>query len=201
MPLHSKKHITNGIVALWRIEESKDELLDMLPLNWQANLDLAHVKRHNLAARVLANTVCPDFDILEKDEFGKPYFESEDHKISITHAGDYAGFMLTEKKDCGMDMEQITGRIRRITKKFVREDEEGFLRQGLNGMYAIWCAKEAMYKYYGLKSLDFKEHMKLHPSQLNTQGTLSGVIHKKQYIKELDLDYEFFDDYLLIHTT
>lgn len=173
----------------------------MLPLSWQANLDLERVSRHNLAARVLAHTVCPGFDILEKDEYGKPYFDSEDHKISITHAGDYAGFMLTKKRDCGLDMEQITGRIRRIAKKFIREDEEAFLEQDLKGMYAIWCAKEAMYKYYGLKSLDFKEHMKLHPSELKIQGTLSGIIHKKEYMKELDLDYEFFDDYLLIHTT
>lgn len=172
----------------------------MLPASWQANLDLDKVSTHNLAARVLARTVCPDFDILEKDEYGKPYFESEDHKISITHAGDYAGFMLTEKRDCGIDMEKLTDRVRRIVSKFVRPDEEEYLEQDLRGMYAIWCAKEAMYKYYGLKALDFREHMKLNTALLDTQGTLLGSIHKGEYWQHLELEYEFFDDYLLIHT-
>ncbi|MGB0850645.1 MAG: 4'-phosphopantetheinyl transferase family protein [Bacteroidia bacterium] len=201
MPLHSKKHIKNGIVALWFIEESKNDLWELLPNAWQDSLDYNKVSRHNLAARVLANQVCPDFDILEKDEYGKPYFESEDHKISITHAGDYAGFMFTEKRDCGIDMEEITERIRRIAPKFIREDEQQFLNQDLKGLYAVWCAKEAMYKYYGLKSLDFKKHMKLDYAEIAQEGTLKGHIEKGEYSRELDLNYSFIDNYLLIHTT
>lgn len=200
MPLHTKKHIKNGIVALWHITESKEELIDLLPLSWQANLDLDRVSTHNLAARVLAHTVCPEFSILEKDEYGKPYFDSEHHKISITHAGEYAGFMFTEKRDCGLDMEEITERVRRIQSKFVREDEEAFLAEDLRGLFMIWCAKEAMYKYYGLKSLDFKQHMKLDYEILQDSGTLIGHIDKDDYSRTLELDYTFFDNYLILHT-
>lgn len=200
MPLHTKKHIKNGKVALWHITESKEELENMLPSTWLDSLDLSKVRKHNLAARVLAHHVMPDFAPLEKDEYGKPYFESANHEISITHAGDYAGFMLTENRVCGIDMEQITDRIRRIQSKFVREDEEQFLLENLRGLYAIWCAKEAMYKYYGLKALDFKEHMRLEYKPLEQKGTLKGHIHKNEYQKTLELDYEFFEDYLILHT-
>lgn len=201
MPIHSKKNIIDGVVALWRIEESKNELIELLPKSWRANLNLEKVSEHNLAARVLAKTVCPDFDILEKDEYGKPYFDSEDHKISITHAGEYAGFMFTKKRDCGIDMEHITDRIRRLAHKFIREDEKHYLDQELKGMYAVWCAKEAMYKHYGLKALDFKEHMKLHSERLSTNGIFRGSIHKNEYWEEIEMEYSFFDDYLLVHTT
>jgi phosphopantetheinyl transferase len=200
VPLHTKKHIKNGKVALWHITESKDELIDLLPLSWQANLDMEKVSVHNLAARVLAHTVCPDFDILEKDEYGKPYFDSEDHKISITHAGDYAGFMYTMRRDCGLDMEKITERVRRIQSKFVREDEEAFLTDDLRGLYMLWCAKEAMYKYYGLKSLDFKKHIKVDYQSLAENGTLTGYIDKGEYSRTLELEYTFFDNYLILHT-
>ena len=200
MPLYSKKQINNGIVALWDIKETKEELLEMIPNNWLKNLDVEKLSTHNLAARVLANSVCPDFDILEKDEYGKPYFESSEHKISITHAGEFAAFQFKEIEDCGIDMEQITNRIERIVSKFIREDEQDFLQHHHNGMYAVWCAKEALYKYYGLKSLDFKEHLKLEYQPLQKQGILKGYIEKDDYYKELDLSYEFFDEYLLIHT-
>ena len=172
----------------------------MLPQAWLDKLDLDKVSRHNLAARVLANQVSPDFAPLEKDEYGKPYFDSEDHKISITHAGEYAGFMYTKERDCGLDMEEITERVRRIQSKFVREDESAFLADDLRGLYMIWCAKEAMYKHYGLKSLDFKKHMKLDHRRLEESGTLVGHISKDKYSRTLDLEYAFFDNYLILHT-
>ncbi|HAY89493.1 MAG TPA: hypothetical protein DCY51_08640 [Bacteroidetes bacterium] len=201
MPLHTKKHIKNGIVALWHITETKEELQEMLPQAWLDKLDLTKVSRHNLAARVLAHQVSPDFAPLEKDEYGKPYFDSEDHKISITHAGEYAGFIQTEKRECGIDMEEITERVRRIQSKFMREDEEPFLAEGLPGLFAVWCAKEAMYKHYGLKALDFKQNMRLDYQKLAEKGRLTGHIFKEDYTVTLTLDYEFFENYLILHTT
>ena len=200
MPLYTKKHIKNGKVALWHITETKEELTSLLPLSWQANLDMDNGSVHNIAARVLAHTVCPDFDILEKDEYGKPYFDSEDHKISITHSGKFAGFMYTKERDCGLDMEEITERVRRIQSKFVREDEAAFLADDLRGLYILWCAKEAMYKHYGLKSLDFKKHMKLDYQKLTETGKLIGHIVKDEYSRTLELEYSFFDNYLILHT-
>lgn len=173
----------------------------MLPISWLEKLDLERVSRHNLAARVLAHTVCPDFNILEKDEYGKPYFESSEHKISLSHAGDFAAFQLNEKDDCGIDMEQITRRIERIKDKFMREDEQSYLDYGLRGMYLVWCAKEALYKYYGLKALDFRKHMKVDFTSLEqNSGTFTGHINKEKYQKSLLLDYVFFDDYLMVNT-
>jgi 4'-phosphopantetheinyl transferase len=200
VPLHTKKHINNGIVALWHITETKDELIDLLPESWQANLDMDHVQPHNLAARVLAHTVCPEFNILEKDAYGKPYFDSADAKISITHAGEYAAFMLANTRDCGIDMEQITERVRRIQSKFVRMDEEAFLAHDLRGLYMLWCAKEALYKFYGLKSIDFKKHLKVDYQPIEESGILLGHIEKDDYSKTLELNYEFFDNYLILHT-
>ncbi len=201
MPLHTKKHIKGGIVALWHITETKEELQSLLPKTWLDALDLGKVRTHNLAARVLAHQVKPDFSPIEKDEHGKPYFESANHKISITHAGEYAGFMLTEKRECGIDLEEITERVRKIGNKFMRADEELFLKEDLRGLYTLWCAKEAMYKYYGLRELDFKNHMKLDYQKLAEKGTLTGHILKNDYTITLELDYEFFDNYLILHTT
>lgn len=172
----------------------------MVPSKWIEGVNIEKLSRHNLAARVLAHQVCPDFEILEKDEYGKPYFESSNHKISISHAGEFAAFQLKENEDCGIDMEELTERIKRIATKFVRSDEEELMNLGLNGLYLIWCAKEAMYKYYGLKALDFKANMKVDFINVEGSGSFIGHIKKGDYYKRLVLDYSFFENYLMVNT-
>ena len=108
--------------------------------------------------------------------------------------------MFTKKRDCGIDMEEITERIQRIQGKFMRPDEEAFLADDLKGLYMLWCAKEAMYKYYGFKALDFKQHIKLDYAPLQENGTLIGHIHKDDYLRTIELEYSFFDNYLILHT-
>ncbi|MFY0644842.1 MAG: 4'-phosphopantetheinyl transferase superfamily protein [Bacteroidia bacterium] len=200
MPLHSKEQLKHGIVALWEITESFDQLRLQVPESWLEGVNLLKLSKHNLAARALANTVCPGFKLLEKDEFGKPYFESAEYQISISHAGKYAAFMLHREGDCGIDMEKITDRIIPITSKFIREDEQAFAELGLRGMFMVWCAKEALYKLYGRKALDFKTHLKVHFQEMKESGILHGEINKGDYQKKVDLQYRFIEDYLIVHT-
>lgn len=173
----------------------------MIPEEWLNGIDTSKLSKHNLAARTLANEVCPGFDILEKDEYGKPYFDSAKHKISITHSGKFAGFLLNEVGECGIDMEQITPRIKPLGSKFIRQDEESYSELGIEGMYMVWCAKEALYKYYGLKALDFKEHLRVEPlDKIEQSGQFKGFIQKESYNRVVDLNYEFIDEYLVVYT-
>jgi hypothetical protein len=57
-----------------------------------------------------------------------------------------------------------------------------------------------MYKYYGLKALDFKANLQLQFEPFDQEGTLQGIISKNEYKKAMNLHYQFFDEYLLIHT-
>jgi 4'-phosphopantetheinyl transferase len=188
------------MVALWRIEESKDNLFSMLPQPWKDQLNYNQLSPHNIAARILAHKLCPDFDCFEKDSFGKPYFESKNLKISITHSGNFAGFMYTSDDSCGIDIELISDRINRIKHKFLGEKENQFESLGLKGLYLVWCAKEALYKYYGLKGLDFKKNLKVDYTSIQTSGEITGRISKEDFQITLNLHYQFFDEYLLIHT-
>ena len=67
-------------------------------------------------------------------------------------------------------------------------------------MYAVWCAKEALYKYYGMKALDFKDHLRLEYSPLKKSNRLTGYISKDTYFKKLDLWYEHWENYIIVHT-
>jgi hypothetical protein len=48
--------------------------------------------------------------------------------------------------------------------------------------------------------LDFKAHLKLQFEPFEKEGNLKGIISKNEYKITMDLHYQFFDEYLLIHT-
>ena len=68
-------------------------------------------------------------------------------------------------------------------------------------MYLVWCAKEALYKYYGLKALDFKNNLRVAPiDRIKENGSLIGYIDKDEYHSEVQMRYEFIEGYLVVYT-
>jgi phosphopantetheinyl transferase len=98
----------------------------------------------------------------------KPYLVDEKYHFSISHCGNYAGVIASNSHRVGIDIELISPRIYNIFHKFVNEDEKVFLKEWepLTQMHLqlttiLWSAKEALFKWYGLGQVDFKEHMQL----------------------------------------
>lgn len=79
----------------------------------------------------------------------------------------------TESKNCwvlwganvnkaiGVDIESVRPQIEKIKSKFCRPEELEFCKTPIE-MLLIWSAKEAMYKAYGRKAIDFREQMLVH---------------------------------------
>ena len=41
-------------------------------------------------------------------------------------------------------------------------------------LLAIWSAKEAMYKAFGKKEVDFQKHMQILPFEISTEGVITA---------------------------
>src|ERR1043165_442364 len=186
MPIHEIKTLSEGtILALWKIKESKAELQEMLnhlihdvskTLNQRESAGI-----HWLASRVLLQEIFLEQKVhIHKNEFNKPRLEIDGKKyfVSITHSHDFAGVMVSDKHEVGLDIEKIDERINRVAHKFINEDENKFIVNEKAVLYKTltWSAKEAMYKVYGLKELDFKENMTVLPFELQNQGFFEGRI-------------------------
>lgn len=162
--------------------------------------------KHWLASRLLIKTLLPDGEIvLLKDQFNKPHLlvNGVEHFISITHSHDFAAVIISEVKKVSLDMEQIDQRINRVGHKFTREDELAYLNADhLTGMQTIlWSAKETLYKYYGLKELDFKEHLLIAPFIWQTSPMeITGHIHKNGLHIELTIHVEAVENYVLTYS-
>ncbi len=96
-------------------------------------------------------------------EFRKPYLEGRDEKISVSHSHDRLVVFMNTREETGVDIELLRDKVLNIRHKFLSESEKHFAGDDIETLISIWAAKEAMYKVYGRKQLDFRRHLKVDP--------------------------------------
>jgi len=137
---------------------------------------------------------------LFKDEAGKPHLRDSVFHISISHTTNYAA-AIAHPNPCGVDVQRIVPRIRRLAGKFVGPGEQIQLTPEfeLLQLHLIWSAKEAMYKAFGRRQLDFKEHLFVDFGVFNAATTSGTAFLKKAKVEMLfDLNFKVFDEFVLV---
>ncbi|MBY0245329.1 MAG: 4'-phosphopantetheinyl transferase superfamily protein [Sphingobacteriaceae bacterium] len=210
MPIILKKTLSEDCVfGIWKIEESSEELTASLQLNAEELNTLAGIKsesrlKHWLAVRVLLRSLLATdaYIVCENDADGKPFLPDYKNFISFSHSGDYAAVMLSKKQSVGIDIEQIKHRIKGVKHKFLTDLELAQKQIGDNtcGLYVCWCAKEAIYKWYGKKGLDFKQHIHIKPFKLKKDGALEALVILPSGTETLQVNYfKTSDDYMVAY--
>lgn len=193
--------------AIWKIEESSEELLSKLQLSEFERAQLSRLNKgkrtlHWLATRVLLRQLLQMDDYIQcvPDENGKPYLPDFDLEISLTHSFDYAAAMLSDKGPCGIDLELVKDKVIRIKEKFLKPEELEFIEDSthqVEQLYACWCAKEAVYKLQGAKGVSFLQDMTILPFQYTPQGVLHLTLTKNGVDTTYPVYYERFNEYML----
>lgn len=207
MPLILKKNITpEGVWGLWDITEPESYFLNQLDLTVIEKANLDQIKGHRrlqwLAARCLLHLLSERHlrgEVL-KDEFGKPFLSGADWDISLSHSNDMAG-VAAYPKPIGIDVQKIVPKIERIAHKYLNAYEAANIRyrNRLEYLHLYWGAKEAMYKAYGRKSIDFKGHMNIAPFTFNAKGgKMVGTLQKENIHIKFDIDYELFGPLVVV---
>lgn len=191
--------------ALWKIEESAEELLQQLKLDTHELAKLARLSKgkrtlHWLATRVLLRYLLKtqDYIACPSDEHGKPYLPDYPYALSLTHSYEYAGVMLSLKGECGIDLEIVKDKVLRIKEKFLKKEELAFIPENhIEQLYACWCAKEAIYKLQGNRGVSFLENMTIAPFTYQDQGVLTLRLDRNASSTSYQVFYEKFGDYML----
>ncbi|MFI5134797.1 MAG: 4'-phosphopantetheinyl transferase family protein [Chitinophagales bacterium] len=211
MPLLLKRTAAEQTqLGIWKIEESADWFRSQLMLDERENalIDSIHhpqKKLHWLSSRLLLRLLLGNpsvFIHLESDERGKPVVHNFPVNLSISHSFDLSVLLLSEKFNTGVDIEKIDKKIERIKQKFLRSDELSSISDNhrLEHLFTLWCAKEAMYKWYGKRQLDFRENLFVNPFQFTPAGNIKGIIRKNSFEKELNISFEKLDSYIMAYT-
>lgn len=162
--------IISGVVKLrfWHITESRNELTSLCLAKGIKSDHVTVVKSDKRACEMLAVLLLVhDFDNkweLSHNEDGAPYIMNQlGTFISITHSGNVV-CVATSPLPFGIDIEMNTEKIMRVRKKFLNEDELHYFPEddSLHHMMA-WTAKEAVYKAFSTKGLDFRNSIRLKP--------------------------------------
>lgn len=192
--------------AIWKIEESAEDLLSKLQLDEAEQNKLQQLSKgkrtlHWLATRVLLRYLLqiPEYIQCPSDANGKPYLPDFPYEISLTHSYEYAGVMLSTQGVCGIDLEIIKDKVLRIQDKFLKTEELAFIQEEyrVEQLYACWCAKEAVYKLQGNKGVSFLENMTIKPFVYTPQGVMTLDLFKDNQTSTFEVYYEKFQEYML----
>ena len=209
MPLYIHKNIQpEGELGLWKIAESEIFFWQKMQFTEEEEEQISQIKGggrrlewlsvryllHIMSGREKRGTVL-------KDEMGKPYLENSKYQISISHSNGIAAAIASPNL-VGIDIQKIVSKIGRIAHKYMRDVEMDSLHPitRIPHLHVYWGAKEALYKAYGRKKLDFKDHILIEPFDLDfSDGKCKGKVLKGDYEKDFDVFYELYENYVLVY--
>jgi phosphopantetheinyl transferase len=208
VPLIFQRNLkSEGELALWKIQEEEAFFLERLDLFPREQLILEGLKGHRrlewLSSRWLLHLMSGRRvrAACLKDEFGKPYLENSFFEISISHSREFV-VVMAGPHPVGIDIQKLVGKIDSIAHKFLREEEAASLngQDRLEHLHVYWGAKEALYKAYGRRQLDFREHIHIEPFEFNLRvGSCTGWVQKEDFHETFELRYEQIGEYILVY--
>ena len=194
------------LYAIWQISESVDELRSAISLRegeeilYQSFVAESR-KKQWLAYRLLIRTLLMPHDFpVEYDQSGKPSLAGSDFHISVTHTEDLAAVIISRHARVGIDIEKIKSRIIKVRDKFLHTEESAFIQKEkeLEQLTLAWCAKEALYKLYGQRNLDFRENIRVAlPAEAGQKFT--AEIRFVGKIDKYQLHSELIGSYILVY--
>ncbi|MBR8534823.1 4'-phosphopantetheinyl transferase superfamily protein [Carboxylicivirga sediminis] len=192
-------------VAVWKIEESVGQLKHLLGVSAKDEavvnaFRLDKRKQEWLASRLLLKEILGFYPELIYVENGKPTLANGSSYISISHTDGFAAVSMSDQPTA-IDIEKCQARVEKVASRFVHPDEASYIenKKKLNYLTLLWSAKEALYKYYNVYGVIFKEQFKIHPFQLSTEGDLLCDFVNQNTLSKLQLTYLANEAYTLVY--
>lgn len=186
-------------IRVWHITEDESFFLEKVTL--QKNISHPHKRLQHLAGRYLLAHLFPDFphELIEIADTRKPFLPGEMYHFSISHCGNYAAAFVSRNERVGIDIEIITPKVELIKNKFLNEEElqnQSYLTLSMpyhHWLTLLWSCKEAIFKWYGEGTVDFREH--LHIISVDKETVQVKLL--KGQPQHLTIQYKFFDSMVL----
>lgn len=203
MPLYRIFREDDLLVGIWKADETIDRLLSLLhdlSLYREKLTNLSEKRKHEwLSVRVLLKTLCGEEKKIAYHPSGRPYLEDESAHISISHTRGYVAVALHPFREVGLDIEQYGERVKKVSSRFIRPDEEYTMTKG-DEIYALllhWSAKETLFKLMGTAEVDFIKHLHILPFVPAEEGTFNAREYRTEQQSCYLVHYFTHPDYVL----
>ena len=202
--LYLKEHITSSTyLAIWKMEESKEELLPLLShhewIDHTYSIKSEVRVREILTARILIKELTGDEKEVCYNNSGKPSFADNSYHISISHTKGYVAVAINKDKHIGLDIEYISEKVKRVQSRFISETEYIDKDNELTHLLLHWSAKEAMFKFIDVEGVNFLSNLfvwKFMPQK--DSGTFQASETRTQKTYKFDAHYKIDKDFVLV---
>ena len=167
MPLIKSITVPNGLLSVWQITESSDELLSFFTPVEKDDTEFQKFtyekrKAEWLAARVLLKQMVGSFFQIYYTESGKPLLDHPVYKqISISHSRDFVAVLVHQQQAVGIDIESMNRNYAPISKRYLSEIELQHVNEDPLLQCIYWCAKEAVFKLVEEEGIDFRKQIEV----------------------------------------
>ena len=141
MPLYRKYKQGDLTVAVWKVDETVEQLRSMFHQfsiyeAGYARFSAEKRKQEWLAVRVLLKEILGEEKEIAYHPSGKPFLKDNSLHISFSHTHGYVAVALHPSAEVGVDIEQYGTRVQRVASRFIREDEKISIESG-DEIYAL----------------------------------------------------------------
>ena len=172
-----------GTLALWKLQEHSEELIEKCKLTNEETKRLSNIsfeprRQEFLATRILLQQLLGESTTIMYTEAGKPFLKDLNQTISISHSKDFACLFLSEK-EIGVDIERTDRRIEKISKRFLHSKEKEFIESLPDQQFAMilyWAAKEAIFKCSPSQGIQFNEQIFIPPFDIENNTQFKGQL-------------------------
>ncbi len=191
-------------VGIWQIEETVEELLEMLPPEadyaTQIKQFTSTVRRREwLAARVLLQEMCGQYKEIAYMASRRPYLKDGSYRISISHTKGYVAVMLSKTYQVGVDIEYLSNRVKHLRHRFLSYEENKMIQpeRETEHLLVCWCTKETLFKLLGKIGVRFSYDLRIQPFTLAYRGTLQAQEMLTPEKRVYTIDYLVCKDYVV----
>lgn len=166
MPFYQSLQVGSSEVFLWKVIESKEELLSAVSLSdvetlYLQSLTSVRRKQEWLSVRALLRQQISKSSQILYSPWGVPSLSDKRENISISHNKEFAVVALNPFCKIGVDVECKDRNFEKVVFRYTVSEElqplHHLSRQEL--LCLIWCAKEAAFKTLEEEGVEFKEHL------------------------------------------
>ena len=192
--------------GIWEIDEEEGNLASLILPSDGCPEEISNPRKRLewLAGRALLKEMVEASGLvyqgIMKDEFGKPFLNELPHHISLSNSFPFVAVQLHPAKSVGIDLEQPRPKLFDVMRRVLTDSEWQDGANNLRKLCVYWCAKEALYKIYGKRSLIFTEQILIKPFALGESGVVEGTIADGTVTLNVRLNYVAQNAFVLVTT-
>lgn len=204
MPLFKTITLPDGLIAVWKLTETSDDLISNFS---SEELEDSEFRKYTYGKRkvewlatraLLKQMIGPDFTI-SYSETGKPILDHFLYKhISISHSRYFLVVFIHEKFNIGVDIEDITRNYNAVEKRYLSEKELIFVNKNILLQCICWCAKEAIFKMVPDDGVEFREQIHIFPFNPEKENQFMARYSNKSEEWNYQLQFQNFSDHCLV---